>query len=209
MNTKNILISIAVILTLFGIYQFSNRQKSVIPTISTEEPTNFSKLGFLSFPTAKDRGQDTIYFSYVSSLGAPTTTMELSLDSQSVCAGRTGALPCMAMSIQFSLAFSGKKAIVEGIDKGARLTVRNLRVLDELSTDFVPEIGRVYIPWMQARNMMAQCQISKVMQAHTLDIKMITKDNQTLYALEPVLDEVFKTLQEYEPTCGPVILGTE
>jgi heat shock protein HslJ len=94
------------------------------------EPTNFVQEGVLVFPEPS-QGQGAPYLSYKSSPSAPTTTVKLTLDEQSICGGNNGSLPCMAMSIQFSTAFGGKRAIVEGVEREARITVRRLRILDD------------------------------------------------------------------------------
>jgi hypothetical protein len=179
------------------------------PESLSGQPTNFVKLGILEFPETTNRGQDTIYLSFKSFPEAPTTTMELALDAESICGGQTGSLPCMAMSISFHAVFAGKRAIVEGIEKEARLTLRRLRVLADEDPGILPEAGRVYISWMQARSLIEQCQPTLLVQTHDATVSMKLPDSSTRYAVQPVIDEVLRVVESARQSCGVIPVATE
>lgn len=172
------------------------------------EATNFVQKGTLVFPNKENRGQDTPYLSYVSSPGLPTTTIELPIDEETVCATPTGALPCMAMSVQYSIPFEGKTAVVEAVEKDAKLAVKVIRVIDENSPLLTPGPGVTYIPWARAVQLIQSCQPKMIMQAHNLNVGLTLEGDRVVYAVEPIIDEVFKIVQG-TTGCPNIPLATE
>ncbi|MDO8564382.1 MAG: hypothetical protein Q7R88_00095 [bacterium] len=92
-----------------------------------QEQINFVREGILEFATST--GQDIPYFSYPN-FGGPTTTMELLLNEESMCATPTGSAPCMTMSALYHIPFGGKRARVEAVEKEARVLVRQIVILE-------------------------------------------------------------------------------
>ncbi len=205
-----LVVLLIVLIVAMCIDRKENAQPIPVPTLEGQNiPTNFSQLGTLSFPTLNPKGQDIPYLSYVSTSGAPTTTVELSFDAESMCATPTGAVPCMAMSTQFHIPFDGKRAIVEAIDKEARITVRKMRILSAEETGFTPSTGIVYIPWMQAVKLIEECKTKRLMQAHSLSVMMTLSDNTMVHSVEPMIDDVFQITQRSVKKCGNISIGTE
>jgi hypothetical protein len=205
------LLALAAVLLLLGVSLLFGKEyrphepAPEAPEVSYEA-TNFVKVGTLVFPNAQPTGQDTIYFSYPNP-GGPTTTLELTLDEQSICASPSGALPCIAMSVQYHMVFANKRASVEAIEKEARVVVRKLTVLGKEGPDVVPGPGIVYIPWMQAVRMIEACEPTMVLQTHSRNVHLTLKDGRELVAVEPVIDELFKVTQR--AGCADLPIATE
>lgn len=206
---KKLLLLLVVLVPLWLIVVWAQPEKEPAVVSTADEKTNFVQEGILEFPRANEQGQDTPYLSYVSSTGAPTTTIELPISEKTVCATRTGALPCMAMSVQYSVAFGGKRAVVEGIEKEARLDVRVIRVIDEEAPVLVPGPGVTYIPWAQAVALIESCEPTMIVQAHNLNVNLTLPDERVVTAIEPVIDEVFRVVDRTRDVCGTIPLATE
>lgn len=166
-------------------------------------PTDIVKVAALDAIGA-GRGQDELF---LRERGEILT--KLVLDEHSYCNMGSGGLPCMAMSSTYSMAFGGKRAMVDGNKVGDTIVVRRLRILDDNETPRTPEPGTVYIPWMQARILILGCETKSMIQTHEGLVFMTTKDSKRYTAVEPVIDEVFKVANEAGTKCGNIQLGTE
>ncbi len=153
------------------------------------------------------QGQDELYL--VQKKGEKVTNTKLVIDEHSYCNMGSGGLPCIAMSITYSMAFGGKRALVDGNTEGDSIRVRRLRILDESETARVMPAGIVYIPWMQARTMILNCETNGLMQSHEGLVFITDKNGKKMTAVEPVIDEVFKVTQEASATCPDIKIGTE
>jgi hypothetical protein len=202
------LLALSAVLLLLGVsLLFGKEYRPHEPvTEATYEPTNFVKVGTLVFPNAQPTGQDTMYLSYPNP-GGPITTIELTLDEQSICASPSGALPCIAMSVQYHMVFANKLASVEAIEKEARVVVRKLTVLRDKDPGVVPGPGLVYIPWMQAVRLIEACEPTMVLQTHSRNVHLTLKDGRELVAVEPVIDELFKVTER--AGCADLPIATE
>jgi hypothetical protein len=153
------------------------------------------------------QGQDELIL--VQKKGEVVTNTKLILDDHSYCNMGTGGLPCMAMSVTYSTAFGGKRALVDGNKEGDSIRVRRLRVEDGDAMPRVTAAGSVYIPWVRMHDMILNCEAQSLMQTHEGLVTMKTKTDKTYVAVEPVIDEVFKTANEAGAACGSIGLGTE
>lgn len=171
------------------------------------QPTDFSRSGTIVVDTSGP-GQATMKLVYEEP-GKPALTANLELDGLSVCATSSGALPCMAMSVTFDVPFHGKRAIVQGIRNDGAVLVRKLQRLEEGQTGLVPAPGAIFIPWVQAVQLFERCQVKAAIQAHSLDIFLTLKDDRSVVAIEPTIDEVFSITDRTRSVCGDISLGTE
>ena len=174
----------------------------------TAEPTNFEKSGVI---TVNNPGQAQGVMSLVyEEPGKPALTKELKLDEVSICAASTGAIACMAMSVTFDAAFHGKHAVVEGIEQeDGSILLRKIRLFEEGQAYLPTSRGRTYIPWINARELILSCNVEMAMQAHDLNVYLTLKDGKKVVAVEPVIDEVFKVVNEAPARCGNIGLATE
>lgn len=206
MNIQKAIAILAGLIVIFtGVYYMGKDDDSV-PTYTPGEPTNFVKVGLLTFATTTT--QDTMYFSYPN-MGGPTTTMQVELDAESICKTSTGAIPCVAMNTLYHIPFGNKRAILEGIEKEAKLTVRKISVLQENEPVIAPGPGIIYMPWAQAVAALKSCMVSMVVQAHSLNVELTLKDGKKYTAVEPTIDEVFRVLDTVRDRCGDISIATE
>lgn len=201
---KKIIAIIILSVLLHILYPYADKDKTEVYT----EPTNFVEDGFLSFDSTGNK-QDTPYFSYKTDLLAPTTTVELTMDESSVCVTRGGALPCLAMSVLWHVPFGGKRAVVEAYETLGEVRVRVLRMFEEDGMILYPGKGVVYIPWPKAVELIDECRVKLIMQAHNLNVGLELKDGDRVTAIEPTIDEVFKVYNQSKERCGNVPIATE
>jgi hypothetical protein len=207
---KKLFLLLAIFIVILFIITSIFPLKNTIPQeVLQGKPTNFVQVGVLTFPEVNQVGQSAPYLSYVSSTNAPTITIKLLLDAESVCASSAGALPCMAMSVDFRTAFGGKRAIVEGIEKEDELLVRKLRVLEDGDPGLAPGPGLIYIPWPQAVELIKKCIPTMVMQTHSLNVSLTLPDGSVVHSVESTIDEVFEVLNETSGRCGNIPIATE
>jgi hypothetical protein len=211
---RKTLITVCALIILFALLwtlrsKDQDEQLAIPSASSISDPTNFVETGILSFPNKKDTGQDTIYFSYQSSPGAPITSMELPLSEQTICVASSGSVPCMAMNSKYSVAFDGKSAIVEGIEKEAKLNVLVIRVYSEEARILPPQVGITYIPWQSAVQLIESCKPTAIKQTHNLNVGLRLADGKMVYAIEPVIDEVFRVTDRVQSKCPPIPIATE
>lgn len=201
------LFALGAALILLAFFAYRSRQAPPIPEFS-EQPTDIVKIGNLVFDNPGLR-QDTPYLVYEEP-GKPALTAELVMDAESVCSAGTGSAPCMAMSVQWSVAFKGKRAIVEGFKDGDdKIIVRKLRVLEEGQPALPYDPGHVFIPWPKAVSLIENCSVDMVTQTHSLDIYLSLKNGKEVVTVEPTIDEVFKVVTEAQKTCGSYPVATE
>jgi hypothetical protein len=155
-------------------------------------------------------GQDTLYLIYEEP-GKPALKKEIVMDTLSICGGNNGALPCMAMSVSFDVAFAGKRAVVEAIKDGEDAVIlRKMTVVEEGQEPRLNEPGSIFVPWPYAASLIRSCNVSNVMQTHALDVYITIKDtNQRVRAVEPMIDEVFRVFDEVRQICPQIPLATE
>lgn len=197
--------TLAAVLFTLGIFDTA---EAPVVTVEEQKPTDFVRVGNLSFDAPGNR-QDTPYLVYEEP-GAPALTRELVLDEHSYCAASSGGLPCMAMSVQFSVAFGGKRALIDGyLLEDGRVLVRKLYVPDEGAPILAYDPGRVYISWTEATRLIKECAVDMLLQTHALDVHVTLKDGTRVVAVEPVIDEVFRVHEGASARCGHVPLATE
>ncbi len=166
-------------------------------------PTDVVQVGALDF--YKDgQGQDEMFL-----VQKGEVRTRLLMDEQSFCNTGSGGVECMAMSSMYSTAFSGRRALIDGNKQGDAILIRKIRILDEGETPRVMPAGTVYIPWMQARNMILGCEVKSMMQSHTGEVYMTLKNGKQVVAIQHVIDDVFKVANESTAKCGDVGIGTE
>jgi len=133
----------------------------------------------------------------------------LYIDELSICSSATGAIPCVAMSISFDVAFGGKKAVVEGIQREDGILLRKLYILSENETAGLPELGSIFISWPQAVSLIEGCSVEMIMQTHTLDVYLTLENDVKVRTIQPVIDEVFGIYNGSISKCGNIPVATE
>lgn len=63
--------------------------------------------------------------------------------------------------------------------------------------------------WELVKKAVNDCEASKVWQTHAKIVKVEFKNGGELTALEPAIDEIIKIVDEAEPKCGKIPIGTE
>jgi hypothetical protein len=181
--------------------------ETVVPAPGTAllepEPTDIVEAGAID-AHGTGQGQDEMFLRQRGEI-----LTKLIIDEHSYCNMGSGGLPCMAMSSTYSQAFGGRAAVVEGSKEGDAIRVRMLRIHDNEVRPILPPTGRVFIPWMRARDMILGCEVQSLMQTHAGTVDVTTKDGKKYVSLQPVMDEVFTVAHESTAQCGNVQLGTE
>jgi hypothetical protein len=181
---------------------FDRREPVIIQGI----PTDVVRVGTLRF-TVPGNSQDIPFLEYEEN-GA-TSTIPLIIDELSVCSVSSGATPCMAMSVQWSMPFGDKRAVIEGNQQDGRIVVRKMRVLQEGEPALTYDPGHIYIPWPQAVSLIQECRVTSLMQSHALGVYLQLSDGREVVAIEPIIDEVFRIQRNSQSRCGPIPLATE
>jgi len=171
------------------------------------EPTNFSEIGTVIFnnPGLKPSTPYLIY----EEPGSPAIKKELILDERSFCSAKSGGIPCIAMSVTLDLPYEGKRVVVEGVRINEEaVLVHKMRAVEDGDLGFVPPTGLVYVPWPVAIEAVKNCSVSSIFQNHAGDVSLTLKDGREWKTVEPVIDEIFRIVDENK-TCGDIVLGTE
>jgi hypothetical protein len=201
-----IVVVVAAALGCGGYYTRQNQSggSDALP-LPEEKPTDFWNVGVVSF--RNEGGQSTPYLTFDTGPEA-TGAIRLRFDAMSVCAAANGAAPCMALSATLDQPYGGKQVIVEGRrqDDGSVL-IRKIQRVEEGGMVLPMDPGRVFISWPEAVRLIEQCNVTMVMQTHSLDINLRLKDGREVTSVEPTIDGVFQVTQR--ANCPNVIIATE
>jgi hypothetical protein len=169
----------------FIYHQFFNKNASI-------EENNFIKTGNL----IKDNpGLESGTWYLVYELpGTPAINKKLSFDEKSVCFESCTEL------------IQGEKVIIRGIESNGVVMVRELDIFEE---DFIDRKGPTVVEWDVAVDYLNDCQVEKAYQNHNKDIYLDLKDGSKIYTVEPEIDSILKTINQFKVKCGHVLLGTE
>jgi hypothetical protein len=196
---------LASVLFIFGVFETA---EAPVVSMSEQAPTDFVRVGYLSFDAPGNK-QDTPYLVYEEP-GAPALTRELVFDAHSYCVTGSGGLPCVAMSVQYSVAFGGTRALIDGnLQEDGRVLVRKLYAPEDGAPLLAYDPGRVYISWVVARRLIEECAVDMLVQTHALDVHLTLKDGSQVVAVEPVIDEVFRIYSASSEACGQIPVATE
>jgi len=179
----------------------------IVPEESVSAPTDFSRVGTITV-NSPGAAQGEMYLVYEEP-GAPALTKRLEFDPLSICAASNGATPCIAMSVTYDVPFGGKRAEVEGIDKGETLLVRKLRILADGEDARPSTPGSIFISWPAAVAIIEACQVEMIMQTHALDVYLTIKNGGKVRSVEPTIDTVFGVIDGANTRCGTITVGTE
>lgn len=170
-------------------------------------PTDINKIGYLTFDSPGNQ-QDIPYLVYEEP-GKPALKARLLIDEHTFCVVERRGSPCMAMSVLYSTVFSGKRAMVEGNMQGEDILARKIRVYGEGEMQLSMDPGHVFIRWQEAVRLTRACAVTMVTQTHGGDVYLKLKDGKELVSITPVPDEIFKLVQEVQPTCGQIAVAME
>jgi hypothetical protein len=83
---------------------------------------------------------------------------------------------------------------------------RNLNPVDELqpSTEWPAEVD-----WPTAIEILHSGQVTEVVQAHNLEVKLVLKEGTQIKTIEPTIDEIFIEIQLCGDICSEILLITE
>lgn len=179
----------------------------IVPEESVSAPTDFVKAGYITV-NSPGNAQGEMYLVYEEP-GAPALTKKLELDPLSICAAPNGATPCIAISITYDVVFGGKRAVVEGTDKGDSVLVRKLNILAEGEEPLLNAPGSIFISWPAAVALIEACQVEMAMQTHSLDVYLTLKNGGKIRAVEPTIDTMFGVIDGASARCGTIPVATE
>jgi hypothetical protein len=77
------------------------------------------------------------------------------------------------------------------------------------STSATP--GEIAVSWDEARQMLRDCEVKAVMQAHSLEVWLTLEDGTRVKAVEPAIDDVLDLAFDAQQKCGgqPEQIATE
>ncbi len=179
----------------------------IVPEESVSAPTDFVKAGNITV-NSPGNAQGEMYLVYEEP-GSPALTKKLELDPLSICAAPNGATPCVAMSVTYDVVFGGKRAVVEGIEKGDSILVRKLNILEDGDEPMLNSPGSIFISWPAAVTLIEACQVEMVMLTHSLDVYLTLKNDVKVRAVEPTIDTMFSIVEGASERCGAIPVATE
>lgn len=209
MHPKYIALALTGIALLgYGIWQYeTNPQPKQLVEIARTEPTTISRTGV--FAMNNPGMTPNVPFLVYEEPGRPALSAQIYLDEFSVCATPTGALPCMAMSVTYDAAFGGKRVHVEGNEKDSGILARKLTVLETDEIPRTPAVGSVFISWTDARKLIENCEARGLMQTHALDVYIELPGGESVRAVEPTIDEMFRVWEGVQNKCPQIPIATE
>lgn len=82
------------------------------------------------------------------------------------------------------------------------------RITSRGSTDTPQDSSQ--IPWAEAVELIRSCQVTSVVQTHSLEVDIFTQDGRKLHTQEPEIDLVIKEARQASDKCGfEIIIATE
>lgn len=115
-------------------------------------PTDFAEVGTLRFPTPPNPTIKEAVLEYAGPDNV-TTTVPIIFDGSglmTICVRDNWGLPCAAMSMTYDAAFSGKRAVVEGVMENGKVLMQKLHVYGPDEQIVKPAIGTTYVNWDDA-----------------------------------------------------------
>jgi len=189
-------------------YIYNEKQADPEPVVIEGKPTDFVEVGTMTSGNPGDANGAPILV--YEKPGQPALTRDLVFDILSSCMRENNALPCVAMSQTFDVAFGEKRVVVEGIETDSGVLVRKIRTLrEDEQNPVIAGYGSVFISWPQARIIIENCQATQVMQTHALDVYITLDDERRVRTVEPNIDEVFNVLNSVQDSCPQIPIATE
>ncbi|MDD5098229.1 MAG: hypothetical protein PHD31_00680 [Candidatus Pacebacteria bacterium] len=173
------------IFSVFIYHQFFSNDSSI-------EENNFIKTGNL----VKDNPglEPGVWYLVYEMPGSPAINKKLSFDDKSICFDSCSEL------------IQGEKVIIKGIENNGIVLVRELDFFEE---DFTNRSGPTVVDWDNAVSFLSDCQVEKASQNHNKDVYLDLKDGSKIYTVEPEIDIILKTINQFKAKCGSVPLATE
>lgn len=169
------------------------------------EPTTFAAGG-----VGTSSAPGLLYLVYDAPERSGSQTVALTFDALSVCVTEAGAVPCLNMSAAPSIQFAQRRVAVEGMTQGtSTVLVRKLSALREGEPERMAAPGSVFISWEDAVRLIEACEPEMIMQTHALDVYLDLGGGETVRAVEPSIDEVFRVIERTRQTCGTIPVATE
>jgi hypothetical protein len=178
-------------------------ESSKLPNLET----NFARAGVITYDNP-GQDQNVMYLIYEEP-GKPALKKKLQFDAESTCAASNGAIQCIAFNSPLEMAFNGKRATVEGLEMGDLVLVRLLRAVSEDYDTKTLKTGDLILSWPSATKLIESCFVAGTFQSHNLDVGLSLKDGRKVRTVEPVIDEVFKTITRVSSVCGSIPVATE
>ncbi len=72
-----------------------------------------------------------------------------------------------------------------------------------------PTLSPKELGWEDAVELLEECQVKEIVQAHSLDVALVLHDDSRVLTKEPEIDEVIKIADQYSDECGQPTIGTE
>lgn len=208
---KKILIGLGVVVVLVLVLFLINFENDPIG-LEPEEivyVTDFAKIGTFVVDGPNEEVADLPRLVYEEP-GAPALTKKLVFGNLSFCQMENSASLCQVMKETLYEFFDGKRVLVEGMSQGSPgVLVFKMGVIREGESAFVPMTGFVFISWPKAQELIRGCEVNSIFQSHDLDVKLVLKNQKEYRTVEPIIDEVFKVLDEVSGKCGAVVVATE
>lgn len=164
-------------------------------------PTNFAEVGTLRFPTPPN---PTIREAVLEYAGPDNTTTTVPIvfdgsDLMTICVRDNWGLPCAAMSTTYDVAFSGKRAAVEGVVEDGRVLMQKLHVYGPDEQVVKPAIGTTYVNWDEAVAALSTCgKVKNIFDNQSEKTVRFTfwDSTETWEALQPLQGSLTKALEE-------------
>jgi len=164
-------------------------------------PTDFAEVGTLRFPTPPNPTIREAVLEYAGPSNT-TTTVPVVFDNSglmTICVANNWGLPCAAMSTTYDMAFSGKRAAVEGVVEGGKVLMHKLHVYGPDEQIVKPAIGTTYVNWDDAVAALNTCRKVKTVFDNQSEktVRFTFWDNtETWEALQPLRESLMTALED-------------
>lgn len=167
------------------------------------QPTDFAEQGRLRFLDPADPQGQAILL-YKQSQSQFTNSIPVVFTTKTLCATRTGTLPCMAMSATRDVAFGDRPVTIDGRVENGRVLIYKLDAYDPGEVVVQPVAGTVYVDWEDAAAALKACRVRVVSDNRPQRIVRLTMrdTSETWEAWQPLESSLNQTLVEAESRCG-------
>ena len=74
-----------------------------------------------------------------------------------------------------------------------------------IATDHTP--NETY--WDMLKQAVGNCEVTSIMQSHSLEVTAVLKSGRVINAKEPAIDDIFNIVDQVEEKCGQIRMATE
>lgn len=83
-------------------------------------------------------------------------------------------------------------------------------IMSACSTKNITKVNMENTDWESIKIAIANCEVTEVFQAHSLDVSISLKNWETINWVEPWIDDIFTLIKDAKEKCGnDIVMATE